>query len=549
MRIFLITFLLPTLLFSQEFNFHSKLRNSPKKIIKDYDKALLKYKKKFCKPGLEKKYDELFTDYQGDGIYIPYMDDGQIDVLTIRENLHLLRSKKKWIKSKRDRLNKYFRLPKLEEGLSKLENLIETNLKIKYEFDVLRKKDSETISKGKKSFKALRDFYRNFEQKFFYMHNFGYPADHYENRKNYELAKIQKNRKMINTTFFKRKVYEDGAPSSSVYKKDTFPRTIIDSIKLEIEKNQIFVNNNLQYDLEWLMTTLPKLHGYGLVHYKNAFSVWEEKVSESLKFYIGILEETKKNRKFASSKFEATNAIKKYVNTMLADVYDYWTEQNELNRSLFVLETILFNEVGSIDLSGQERKEVIEVVLNRYYNPTYNSLDKNQDIIKYIKTKNPQDYRWLNVFLKEREFSFTYYFIPAVVNIFCPPRTKWGKQLRESNLYLSIDALKNYELKPESQRAIRYFSRASMIGRIDMAPIWSGHRQLPEKLGPKVEKRDDVLRALAQQDFKYRYTFLRDKKKFSVYKVLGQKYAVSHAGKETEVYRYRDPHFFRFFSL
>ncbi len=548
MNRFLIFFFLITTAFSQEFNFHPKLNSSHNKLIKKYDKVLRQYKKKFCEPDLEKKYDALFTDYQGNGIYVPYLNN-EIDIDTIKKNLYLLKSKKRWIQSKRNRLKKYVRLPSLDKGLVKLEKLVEENLKVKYEFDVLGKKDRETIKKGKRTFAAIRDFYIKFEQKFFYMHNFGYPVNHRENRRAYELAKAQDIQKRMNQTFFRRKIYEDGAPSSSVYKKDTFPRTIIDTIKREILKKQIFVSNSLQYDIEWLLTTLPKARRYGIIHYKNAFKSWEEKVSEMLRFYSGILNKNDKDRKFASLKLQATEAIKKYVNSRLGKVYDYWTDQEEIYRSMFALETILFNEVGALDPSGKERKEVVDVVLNRYHSDTYNKLDPKQDLVQYIETKNTNSYKWLNVFLKEREFSFTYYFIPAVINIFCPPRTKWAKQLRKSNLRLSLKALRNYEVKPKSQQAIRYFSRASMIGRIDMAPVWSNHKQMPEKLGKRIKKADDILQSIDQKKFKYRYSFMREGQIYNVFKVQGQKYAIANTSKGRKVYRYRDPHFFRFFSL
>ena len=89
-----------------------------------------------------------------------------------------------------------------------------------------------------------------------------------------------------------------------------------------------------------------------------------------------------------------------------AEAYKFWSKQSELNKSLFSLETILVNEVGTLDgHDALERTAVAKVVFNRYYDDFYNRLEKSQQITKYLKPSERNE-KWLNVDLKNKSLIF-----------------------------------------------------------------------------------------------------------------------------------------------
>ena len=163
-------------------------------------------------------------------------------------------------------------------------------------------------------------------------------------------------------------------------------------------------------------------------------------------------------------------------------VYNFWLQENKLNRVLFVLETILFNEAGDVDgRDALERMDVVQVVFNRTQIPFYHTIEEDEAIYPYLRSigkKKLTRSKWLNVMFKEGEFSFTYFFIPSSKNIYCPDVSRRGRFLRKENLGVILNMLKN----PNSKfKATRYFSRASMLGRIDMAKVWTDFSALPER--------------------------------------------------------------------
>src|SRR5690606_27602849 len=144
-------------------------------------------------------------------------------------------------------------------------------------------------------------------------------------------------------------------------------------------------------------SVLPNLRAKGLQYYKTALRNWRSHINDEVKFYSQITKKNLKNRNFASEKLNASSEIKSFIAKKSAESYKYWSKKSDLFQALFAIDTILFNEVGSIDPSGLERKEVVKVVLNRYLSPKYNQLKKEQGLVKELSSLKTSKYRWLNV--------------------------------------------------------------------------------------------------------------------------------------------------------
>ena len=96
-------------------------------------------------------------------------------------------------------------------------------------------------------------------------------------------------------------------------------------------------------------------------------------------------------------------------------------------------------------------------------------------------------------------------------------------------------------------RALRYFSRASMLGRVNMAQIWLNFTPVPERPGLRV-KRSNYLKGLFKKgkyDFLYDFK-AADGKVFQVLRFKKKTYVVDETGND--FYKYRNRHYFRYFE-
>jgi hypothetical protein len=235
----------------------------------------------------------------------------------------------------------------------------------------------------------------------------------------------------------------------------------------------------------------------------------------------------------------------------MAETYEFWVQQSAELQKLFTLETILFNEVGNTDLPFHlEKIDVARTVCKREESKKYFSLSDNdplmnaigEDTRKFAKTRG-----WLNVLFKYGEFSFTHFFMPGNKFIYCSDVSFVGKRLRETVLkVINNEPCSNIE----TFHALRYFSRAAMIGRIDMEDLWTeGHvAQLPAA-GP-------LLSANKQSQLKkqtlYKITQIptKDDVSYALYTHITNNNLDYYLYQPTQkkFYYYRNPHFFRYFG-
>ena len=124
--------------------------------------------------------------------------------------------------------------------------------------------------------------------------------------------------------------------------------------------------------------------------------------------------------------------------------------------------------------------------------------------------------------------------------------SKVGQFLRRENVRIALGLLN----KPRKDfAALRYFSRVSMFGRIEMDSLWDNYEALGEVPGRPVKNKKKLSTLYKQDRYKYLYDFQsEDKKKtYIVVEMEGKAYVIDF-NKPTQVYYYRNPNLFRYFA-
>ena len=513
-----------------------------------------------CKPGSEEKFWKLVQKFRGEGFYVPVTVDENLDKATIVKNLPLIEEKIRWIEE----------LVKELEGKNNFKveiNEINAFFRDLNELQLLKERYYDTNSpKQKKSLKnESRKKWQSFSSRFkTYLktqnlfHSFRFPVDHLNSRKIYDENKhIKKsvNRKKANEIYFYRKLTEDGSYNKNYKKTDRFLRTLINTTYLKLDDISDFISEDVRFDIYSLLDKLKSQMRAGVKHNLKRVLRWKEKTQKSLRFYKGLRDDkvqvkgkTVSAKTYIKDLRSARKDLENFVLEKEAEVYKYWTKQSEINRVLFVMSTILYNEVGRIDgHDALERKDVLHVVMNRFGMSKYNNLDKEKPLYSKISPevqKNVDKYKWLNVLFKQGEFSFTYYFISSSVRIFCPDMTRIGRRLRAKNLKIALGELKRYQvLFP----GVRYFSRASMLGRIRMDSLWSDYKPIAERPGRRIRNPKRLREYYKRGKYEYLYHFESENKRWYKVVIIGRSYYVIDV-KNNAFYTYRNPHYFRYFA-
>lgn len=525
------------------------------KNIQKYTKIHKQYFKQVCKPGTEFKYYKLLRKYRGQGNYLPLLKN-DIDREAIKANLKHFKKKIKHIKSISKKVKKSKRLPKFKFVAQDLEESIKELLvlKKKYYSEVSDKKKLKLVAESDKRLKLMTKQFDTFLNRIFFLKSYNFPNDHLKNRADYEKYKSfddKKRKRKANTVFFYRKVVEDGTYNSKHQRSDLYTRSTLDTLYFKMRKQKQFIDENVRYDLEWVLKNVERFLKEGKRVQLSRLKNWEKRTKESYKFYKDIIQQKnkKKAKKLVKDRNEATIKLKKYVYSKQAEVYRFWMKQDKLWKSLFSLETILFNEVGVIDgKDALERRDVAQIVMNRYLNDFYSSLSSKQEIVKYLQVKEDdyEEERWLNTLFRVGEFSFTYHYIAAVAKIFCPDMSRRGRNLRKKNLKISLKALKDFK---KDYRAMRYFSRVSMLGKIDMSTVWSEYVKIPEKPGYEISRQRSLERNFHADNYQFLYNY-KDTKgvSYQVVKIKDKTYSMTWKRGTPRFYKYRNPHLFTYFQ-
>jgi len=525
------------------------------KNIHKYKKIHGKFFKKSCTPGTEFKYHKLLKRYRGTGHYLPLVS-GDVDKKAIRKNLKTLQAKIKFIKGIESRLNKQKKLPYFKVLSQDITTTVNKLLEYKKKY-FLKLRSSEKVKLIKKSsdlLLVLNKQFGLFMEQIYFLKSYNYPNNHLENRSNYEAVKDKlgdKNKTKANSIFFYRKLVEDGAFNPNHTRPDIYTRSTLDTIYFGLKHEKETLSENLRYDLEWVLKRVKVYLAYGVKKQRSRIKEWRVRSEKKLTFYRELIntKNKAKAKKLALEKNEASSELKEFVYAKQAQTYKFWASQPKLWKALFALETIIYNEVGVIDgKDALERKDVAQIVMNRVSDNFYHTLSEEQILVRYLKLAN-QDYSneyWLNTLFRVGEFSFTYHYISSVVKIFCPDMSRRGKVIRDKNLKISLKSLKNP--RPEFD-VFRYFSRVSMLGKIDMSSVWSDYARYRERPGYEAKGQRRLTRKLLADKFQFLYKYLDPKGiSYQVIKVDDVVYSMTWVRGRPKFFKYRSPHLFTYFT-
>jgi hypothetical protein len=529
---------------------------SEKTISARYMKYHKDFSKKLCTGKTDHVAEKLYKNFLGDGLYIPFRLDGSLDAETIQDHLPLIKKREKWIQDVLKKLSKKKSFKSELKSLRKLEKDFKFLLSYKYKYYKAKKfqDKKKVVAKSrllvKKFLKDLNKFIYQIE----YFHSYRFPVDHFYLRREYDKYKgidTKEGKRAANRAYFLRKVVEEGAVDKDKGRSDLYLRALINTIYLRISSYKgSFLDEDLRYDLDSFFKNIESSLKRGKKPLVKRSKNWLSKTKKNYSYYSNLLKNSKTKsdilKKIYHDKSKARYALKNYIYLKESEVYKYWSNKPELYRKLFALETILIHEVGRLDNSyGSERRDVVRVVMNRIHNSNYNFIGKDEPLYKFLEKKkiNTQKYPWLNVLFKQGEFSFTYFFIPASRGIFCPDQSRTAKRLRKKNLKIAMSVLKN---STHRFKATRYFSRASMLGRIDMAQLWYDYSPVEERPGPILKKSSKYLSLYKKNQLFFLYSFTAPNgNKYEVMRY--KKTDVVYGRKEKKFFEYRNPHFFKYF--
>ncbi|EPZ52351.1 hypothetical protein M902_1962 [Bacteriovorax sp. BAL6_X] len=528
-----------------------------KQVINEYMKLHRKQYKTTCSMKIYNESQKLYKNFLGNGIFIPFQLSGDLDEGTIKEYVPLMKKKREWIKGVNERLSKMrsFRnvLARNRQIQTQFEKAMRHNYKYRYIKDLKTK--SQVALESKKEIKQFLKDLERYLNSLFFLQSFNFPVDHLHLRSEYDKVKdieTAEGKQKSNSAYLLRKIVEDGSVDPKKGRSDLGLRSLIDSVYLRIVGfDQPFLTEDLRYDISDLISRLDGVLRKGHKKTYARTKYWQKKIIEREDYYLDLLNKSKTKddilKKIFEDKNQARYALSQYIYDKEALVYKFWKRQKEIYRKLYALETILIHEVGRLDDNyGSERRDVAKVVINRVTNPGYNTIESDEPFYQSLVkagVKNTEKYPWLNVLFKRGQFSFTYFFIPASKGIFCPDQSKSARKLMRKNLKIILDELHNPD---KDFKATRYFSRASMLGRMDMSSLWDEYTSMEERPGPLIHNTSRLKTLLTRKNLNYLYSFKDSgEHNYDVYRYKNKVYVYS--ATSDKFYQYRNPHYFKYF--
>lgn len=532
-------------------------------VLNEYQKIHKEFVATTCKFGVEETYLDLDKKYRGDGNFIPTLLDEKVDVKSIKTMLPMIKEKIGWINSQIEMVNKLENFDSVVASLKRLENEVQLLQEAKkdYFFTSDKEKRLDIEKKAEKQFEQMLKELESVKDSIPYLLSFKFPLNHLALRAEYEKHKgiaTKESRQRANSIYLFRKIVQDGSYDENLTRNDSVIRAAFDTLYLSLtkEKGRSFLTENERSDFKYVLANLQILLDYGKTMIISRLEEWKKRTERSLAFYqdlqdgkvVKVEGGIKNVTSVLEERSKALYNLKDFVLKKEAEAYNFWTKQPEFFQSLYVLETILYAEVGRLDApDALERRDVAQVVVNRSVNPRYNQIGPDDSIYNYLSTDiKPKNHQWLNVMFKEGEFSFTYFYIPGNFHIYCPDVSKVGQFLRRENVRIALEHLN----KPRKNfPALRYFSRLSMFGRIEMDSLWTDYRAIGEVPGKAVKNPKKLSELFKQDRYKFLYDFSsEDKKKtYIVVEMQGKPYVVDLKNSKS-IFYYRNPHQFRYFA-
>lgn len=540
----------------------ASLKAPTSQIIKSYELIHKKFSKYSCGKGEDSQYEKLFKTYKSQKYSIPIINDTTLDVDAIRSILPEFPKKIEWIKGEIRALRAKGNITSQSYVSYRINKVIDDLLVIKEHYNrstnaMLRE---QYKLQSQKLMIRLRDEFELMISQIPFFKNYSFPVDHLKMRKDYDyyrqFSDIDSQKKK-NVIYLQRKMVEDGAHGVDSKNGDIYLRSFINTLALRLQLDLDILPEDIRYDLKLVVEKIDSILNLGYQEQITRMEEWEKRVEAAESFYKTLLDsylnnplEREKTNLMLKKMAHARFVLEDYVLKRQDLVYKFWFNQTELNKALFVMDTILINEVGAYDYEdGLEKRDILQVIINRKDLKEYNSISENEPLFKYLNFTNAKKIEkesWLNLLFKSGEFSFTYYYIPETVRLFCPDMSRPAKKLRLKNLNLAINQLKHPNF---SFDAIRYFSRVSMLGGIDAGHLWSGFRPLTERVGSIIINNKKLLKAYKTGKYKYLYTFENENRvKYDVLEIEDNVYLLNiHDNSKYTFYKYRNPHYFRYF--
>lgn len=509
-------------------------------ILNEYLKIQKEFSNSVCTNNLPSDFKILSKNYFGDGRYIPTTVDEKLDYGVIANFLSLMTEKSTWV-------NSQFEFVKNTTDFSDLLKILDL---LKSELDsYYRDRNNIHIDK----LKSLLDEFKN---KAPFLLSFKFPLDHLKLRGDYDRYKnssVAEPRHRANSIYLYRKIVQDGTFDEEMVRTDSATRAAFDTLYKSIEDKQtkkLALSDNDRVDILFLINSYSYLLKENSQKFLARFQEWGLRTNRSLAFYQDLLTKKKINSELLlRERAGALGNLKKFVLTNEARTYEFWSKQSELMQALFVIETILYNEVGRVDApDALERQDVTQIVNNRFENSKYNTLTSADSITPYLTANkiSTSANKWLNILFKEGEFSFTYFYIPGNFSIYCPDMSRTGQFYRRENTRMALRLLNQPRKK---FKALRYYSRVSMYGRISMESLWSDFTPLDEVPGNPLKNPKKIKNAFDAKEglLLYKFTNEEMKKTFQVFELKNKKYVVD-LDNTKNIYNYRSPHLFRYFA-
>ncbi|MFN8369456.1 MAG: hypothetical protein U0T83_02395 [Bacteriovoracaceae bacterium] len=531
--------------------------------INDYLKIHKEFVTELCQKNDPDKFNELFKNYSGEGFFLPLTEDDKINFAAINEALPELKLKIDWLRATIKTLENSKNLPDYSLELKELNNQIEKLLKLKEQFDKKWVEKKKITKANRIELNNLRTIFDKLILKIPYLLHYKFPIDYLDLRKEYETYKNGKKAKlprMAQKIYILRKIIEDGAPTESPKNyfspTDVYFRTTLNTIAISIQKRYETLPEDLRFDLNFLIKKLEtkSKKEKELEKLQN----WLSKTELQLNYYkkiIALKEQSHLDeiKETTNKIIQANGELKNFVQEKKKGIYNFWTKQSELNQILYVMENILYNEVGDLDgSSALERRSVAQIILNRYHEKSFTEILSNDPMYTFVQEINKsqqKSFPWLNLFFKQGEFSFTYFYIPANIKMYCPDVNLQGENSRKLNLTIALETLRSPD---PSFKALRYFSRISMTGRIDMSSVWYDYTTVPEMPGNKIDENllPNLKKRYQENVYQYFYTFKdRGNNPFEVVEIDKKTYVHSLLKDEkNQFYAYRNPHLFKYFE-
>src|SRR5690606_38400576 len=139
---------------------------------------------------------------------------------------------------------------------------------------------------------ALKDAFLKLTETIPFLLSYKFPVDHFQLRENYDDVKFSTDTKEIqrkNEIYFFRKIVQDGAQNPDVGGNDSFLRSVIDTVAIELTNPDEILAEYLRHDIDWLIRAVDShLARYSKAKLLNRLAEWEDRTKRELQFYIDL---------------------------------------------------------------------------------------------------------------------------------------------------------------------------------------------------------------------------------------------------------------------